>query len=131
MALLARAPIDLLVAQGLFSPAMPEAYRLLSRLLVLLAAALATAVMHQWPAAEHNHATLHLFTPHDLAHLEGRALANDAGWYQGIVDQTIASSLMHRYGTIAEQVAAILFLASDDAAYITGVTLPVGGGDLG
>ena len=30
-----------------------------------------------------------------------------------------------------EQVGAILFLASDDASYITGVTLPVGGGDLG
>ena len=32
---------------------------------------------------------------------------------------------------IDEQAGAILFLASDDAAYITGVTLPVGGGDLG
>lgn len=52
-------------------------------------------------------------------------------WYQEIVDQTIESSLMKRYGTIDEQVGAILFLASDDASYITGVTLPVGGGDLG
>lgn len=52
-------------------------------------------------------------------------------WYQGIVDQTIASSLMHRYGTIDEQVRAILFLASDDASYITGSVLPVGGGDQG
>lgn len=52
-------------------------------------------------------------------------------WYQGIVDQTIASSLMHRYGTIDEQVGAILFLASDDASYITGTVLPVGGGDQG
>lgn len=52
-------------------------------------------------------------------------------WYQEIVDQTIDSSLMKRYGTIDEQVGAILFLASDDASYITGVTLPVGGGDLG
>lgn len=52
-------------------------------------------------------------------------------WYQGIVDQTIASSLMHRYGTIDEQVGAILFLASDEASYITGTVLPVGGGDLG
>lgn len=52
-------------------------------------------------------------------------------WYQGIVDQTIASSHMHRYGTIDEQVRAILFLASDEASYITGSVLPVGGGDQG
>jgi dihydroxycyclohexadiene carboxylate dehydrogenase len=52
-------------------------------------------------------------------------------WYQGIVDQTLASSLMHRYGTIEEQVRAILFLASDEASYITGSVLPVGGGDQG
>jgi dihydroxycyclohexadiene carboxylate dehydrogenase len=52
-------------------------------------------------------------------------------WYQGIVDQTLASSLMHRYGSIDEQVRAILFLASDEASYITGTVLPVGGGDLG
>jgi len=52
-------------------------------------------------------------------------------WYQQIVDQTLDSSLMHRYGSIDEQVGAILFLASDEASYITGVTLPVGGGDLG
>lgn len=52
-------------------------------------------------------------------------------WYQGIVDQTIGSSHMHRYGTIDEQVRAILFLASDEASYITGTVLPVGGGDQG
>ncbi|KAF3997623.1 1,6-dihydroxycyclohexa-2,4-diene-1-carboxylate dehydrogenase [Glaciimonas immobilis] len=52
-------------------------------------------------------------------------------WYQGIVDQTLSTSLMHRYGTIAEQVSAILFLASDESSYITGTVLPVGGGDQG
>lgn len=55
----------------------------------------------------------------------------EAAWYQGVVDQTKASSLMHRYGTIDEQVAPILFFASDESSYITGTVLPVGGGDLG
>jgi dihydroxycyclohexadiene carboxylate dehydrogenase len=52
-------------------------------------------------------------------------------WYQTIVDQTVASSLLHRYGTLDEEVAPILFLASDEASYITGTRLPVAGGDLG
>jgi dihydroxycyclohexadiene carboxylate dehydrogenase len=52
-------------------------------------------------------------------------------WYQAVVDQTKDSSLMHRYGTLAEQTAPILFLASDEASYITGTRLPVAGGDLG
>jgi len=55
----------------------------------------------------------------------------EQAWYQQVVDQTKDSSLMHRYGTLAEQANAILFLASDDASYITGTILPVGGGDLG
>jgi dihydroxycyclohexadiene carboxylate dehydrogenase len=55
----------------------------------------------------------------------------DKAWYQQIVDQTLSSTLMHRYGSTTEQAAAILFLASDEASYITGVTLPVAGGDLG
>ncbi len=55
----------------------------------------------------------------------------EKAWYQAIVDQTKSSSLMHRYGTVDEQVAPILFFASDDSSYITGTVLPVGGGDLG
>ncbi|NWB96514.1 1,6-dihydroxycyclohexa-2,4-diene-1-carboxylate dehydrogenase [Pseudomonas gingeri] len=57
--------------------------------------------------------------------------ADEQAWYRQIVEQTVDSSLMKRYGRIDEQAGAILFLASEDASYITGVTLPVGGGDLG
>ncbi|MBR0683560.1 1,6-dihydroxycyclohexa-2,4-diene-1-carboxylate dehydrogenase [Roseomonas eburnea] len=57
--------------------------------------------------------------------------AQERAWWREVVDQTVSSSLMKRYGTIAEQAATILFLASDEASYITGVTLPVAGGDLG
>jgi dihydroxycyclohexadiene carboxylate dehydrogenase len=55
----------------------------------------------------------------------------ERGWWREVVEQTKASSLMRRYGTTEDQAAAILFLASDEASYITGVTLPVAGGDLG
>ncbi|MBG6233663.1 dihydroxycyclohexadiene carboxylate dehydrogenase [Pedobacter sp. CAN_A7] len=57
--------------------------------------------------------------------------AQEKIWYQQIVDQTINSSLMKRYGTLEEQVATILFVSSREASYITGLTIPVGGGDLG
>jgi dihydroxycyclohexadiene carboxylate dehydrogenase len=52
-------------------------------------------------------------------------------WYQQLIDQTVQTSFMHRYGTLDEQVGPILFLASDEASYITGTVLPVGGGDRG
>ncbi|HEX2074922.1 MAG TPA: benzoate 1,2-dioxygenase electron transfer component BenC [Geodermatophilus sp.] len=55
----------------------------------------------------------------------------EQAWYRTIVDQTVESSLMKRYGTLDEQAAAITFLASEEASYITGTVLPVAGGDLG
>lgn len=55
----------------------------------------------------------------------------EKAWYQQIVDQTIGSSLMKRYGTLEEQAGPIAFLASDEASYITGSVLAVAGGDLG
>ncbi|WGY03035.1 benzoate 1,2-dioxygenase electron transfer component BenC [Nocardioides sp. QY071] len=55
----------------------------------------------------------------------------ERAWFQAHIDQTLDSSLMGRYGTLDEQAAAITFLASDEATYITGTVLPVAGGDLG
>lgn len=69
--------------------------------------------------------------PRRIPRNSAAATEQEQQWYAQIIEQTKDSSLMKRYGTIDEQVAAILFLASDEASYITGVTLPVGGGDLG
>jgi len=55
----------------------------------------------------------------------------EKGWMNAVVDQTIERTFMKRYGTIDEQVNAIAFLASDESSYITGSTIPVGGGDAG
>ena len=57
--------------------------------------------------------------------------ATEQAWYQAHIDQTIDASLLSRYGTLDEQAAAICFLASDEASYITGTVLPVAGGDQG
>ncbi|ATJ82506.1 benzoate diol dehydrogenase BenD [Halomonas beimenensis] len=55
----------------------------------------------------------------------------EQAWYQTLIDQTRATSFMGRYGTLDEQAGPILFLASDEASYITGTVVPVAGGDLG
>ena len=68
----------------------------------------------------------------DLPRHSGRRRAEqEKAWYQATSTRPSASSLMHRYGTLDEEVAPILFLASDEASYITGTRLPVAGGDLG
>lgn len=56
---------------------------------------------------------------------------DEKSWMDAVVDQTIDRTFMKRYGTIDEQVNAIAFLASDESSYITGSTIPVGGGDEG
>lgn len=57
--------------------------------------------------------------------------AQEQAWMAQVVEQVKESTFFKRYGTIAEQAAPILFLASDEASYITGTVLPVAGGDLG
>jgi dihydroxycyclohexadiene carboxylate dehydrogenase len=57
--------------------------------------------------------------------------AEETQWMTEVVKQVEESSFLKRYGTINEQVAPILFLASDEASYVTGSVLPVAGGDLG
>ena len=69
--------------------------------------------------------------PRRIPRNAGSQAPQDDIWMQQVVEQTTGSSLMKRYGTTDEQAAAILFLASSEASYITGVTLPVAGGDLG
>lgn len=57
--------------------------------------------------------------------------AQEQAWMAEAVAQVTASTFVKRYATLEEQVAPILFLASDEASYITGSILPVAGGDLG
>ena len=52
-------------------------------------------------------------------------------WMGDAVKQVTESTFFKRYGSIDEQAAPILFLASDEASYITGTVLPVAGGDTG
>jgi len=57
--------------------------------------------------------------------------AREQAWMAEAVDQVTGSTFLKRYGSLDEQIAPILFLASDEASYITGTVLPVAGGDLG
>ena len=57
--------------------------------------------------------------------------AQEQAWMAEAVEQMTSSAFMKRYGTLDEQIAPILFLASDEASYVTGSVLPVAGGDIG
>ena len=67
--------------------------------------------------------------PRRIARNENEQSPEEQVWYRQIVDQTLDSSLMKRYASLDEQVGAILFLASDEASYITGEALNVSGGE--
>jgi 3-oxoacyl-[acyl-carrier protein] reductase len=51
-----------------------------------------------------------------------------ADWPQEWRDRWLAEIPLHRFGTAEDVAAAVAFLASDDASYITGTTLDVNGG---
>ncbi|MDE1917144.1 MAG: 1,6-dihydroxycyclohexa-2,4-diene-1-carboxylate dehydrogenase [Sphingomonadales bacterium] len=55
----------------------------------------------------------------------------ERAWMAEAVAQVTDSAFLKRYGTLEEQIAPILFLASDEASYVTGTVLPVAGGDVG
>ncbi|PNU03187.1 benzoate diol dehydrogenase BenD [Novosphingobium guangzhouense] len=57
--------------------------------------------------------------------------AQEQTWMAEAVAQVTSSAFMKRYGTLEEQIAPILFLASEEASYVTGSVLPVAGGDVG
>lgn len=55
----------------------------------------------------------------------------DMKGFNGVHEQTLRDTPMGRYGTPEELAAAICFLASPEASYITGQTLYVAGGGIG
>ncbi|CAP41731.1 MULTISPECIES: benzoate diol dehydrogenase BenD [Pseudomonadota] len=55
----------------------------------------------------------------------------EQAWMREAVQQVTESNFFKRYGSLDDQVGPILFMASDEAAYITGTVLPVAGGDNG
>lgn len=69
--------------------------------------------------------------PRKVSRNESPMSDDEKKWMQEVVEQTIERTFLGRYGSVQEQVNAILFLASDESSYITGTVLPVGGGDQG
>lgn len=54
--------------------------------------------------------------------------AHSDGKDQAFVDKSLGNRLIRRYGTVEETATAALYLVSDDASYITGLALPIEGG---
>ncbi len=51
-------------------------------------------------------------------------------WHRDVIDQTLRDSFQKRLGTAEEVAGAIAFLASDDAAHMTGQVVCVAGGGI-
>ena len=56
--------------------------------------------------------------------------ATTAGMPAELLDALLGRQGIHRLARAEEIAAAAVFLASDDASYLTGVVLPTGGGYL-
>ena len=69
--------------------------------------------------------------PREIPRNTEKMSKDEEQWYQEMVDQSIGFTFMKRFGTPNDQADAILFLSSNEAEYITGLTIPVAGGDLG
>ena len=61
----------------------------------------------------------------------GQPSDEDQAHINAVIEQTLRDTPLARFGTVEEQAAAVAFLASDDASYITGQTLFVAGGGIG
>ena len=70
----------------------------------------------------------YVYTPLVEAQIEGQARAHGIAREQVIRDVLLAQQPNKRFTTVEELGALTVFLASDDAASITGVALPVDGG---
>jgi dihydroxycyclohexadiene carboxylate dehydrogenase len=55
----------------------------------------------------------------------------EKAWRQEVIAQTRRDTPMGRYGSADEIAAAVCFLASDDASYMTGQVLWLAGGGIG
>ncbi|HKY92732.1 MAG TPA: 1,6-dihydroxycyclohexa-2,4-diene-1-carboxylate dehydrogenase [Nevskiaceae bacterium] len=55
----------------------------------------------------------------------------ELAWIDAVKRQTLRDTPQGRFGTVEEQAAAVAFLASDEASYVTGQTLFVAGGGIG
>jgi dihydroxycyclohexadiene carboxylate dehydrogenase len=69
--------------------------------------------------------------PRDIPRNPDPLSADEVRWDRETVLQSTESTFLKRYSTLEEQVRPILFMASDDASYITGTVLEVSGGDRG